>query len=64
MAMMLGECAVHGKKAGPADAHDAGRGRGIWEIGGPADAHDAGRGCGKRKMGGPTDAHDAGCWRS
>ena len=49
-------------KRGPADAHDAGRGCGLWEkeaqlmlmmlgVGaaygrGPADAHDAGRGCG------------------
>ena len=45
-------------KRGPADAHDAGRGCGLWEkeaqlmlmrlMGkrGPADALDAGRGCG------------------
>ena len=33
-------------KRGPADAHDAGRGCGLWEKEAHADAHDAGRGCG------------------
>ena len=41
MLMMLGWGAACGKN-GPADAHDAWRGRGLWEKGGPADAHDAG----------------------
>ena len=43
MLMMLGVgAACSSGKKGPADAHDAGHGRGLWEKGLTADAHDAG----------------------
>ena len=36
MLVMLGAGPVPGKKRGPADAHDAGRGCGFWEKGRPS----------------------------